>query len=434
MTQTYAEVAYDELVAADDNVRQHSDTDRDKELRQSLAESGLLEPLVVTPRDGKYLIVAGYRRYTQIGELIAGGSWTHLIPVVIREMTDDERVAAMLIENLQRVDLDPIEEATGYFKLVGMKWKQQDIAKKIGRSKAHISKRLALLALPADVQAKVRSGEVTLDAAVLLAQISDHPEVVSGLANKRYVDEFSIKQAKEDIKHQAQLAKITGALDERQIPWHKAGEVKNIDDYKKAGKVDVDKIDELLVGDGDFVVVEVSRWRDEPITLTHWSPLSERTLAERAKKVKDDKAEMRETARKERKVHAAQVDMLVETAKKMSKQVLAFLCLEFVLQHIYSNDLPELCKALGLERERDAETGKFLTSYSAWEDAKNKWLAEAEKNKLALAGTKLLLHGYNNRRSSYGEDPIRDFVKQLLDEYDWDSVLVEPEAEDAAAG
>lgn len=118
------------------------------ELAASIAEVGLLEPLVVQPDHDRYQLLAGHRRLAAVQQL----GWTE-VPAVIRPVESDglddaSRIVIQLVENLQRRDLDPFEEARGLAQLKALGWKQADIAKRIGRSPGHVSKRLALLDLP----------------------------------------------------------------------------------------------------------------------------------------------------------------------------------------------------------------------------------------------------------------------------------------------
>lgn len=162
------ELPLQSLIAAGDNPRK--DLGDLAELAISIKANGLLEPIVATPGEhGRYLIVAGHRRHAA-AELAA----LETVPVYVRVMDDQQRVAAMLVENLQRSDLSPLEEAGAFRRLVddyGMP--QRKLAETIGRSQGHISKRLALLDLPAPAQKALDSGGITIAEAVELAKVKD---------------------------------------------------------------------------------------------------------------------------------------------------------------------------------------------------------------------------------------------------------------------
>jgi ParB/RepB/Spo0J family partition protein len=161
------------LIPAEDNPRrQLGDLD---ELATSIKSVGLIEPIVATPRDlaaGTYTVVAGHRRLAAAAQ--AGLDY---LPVYVKELDDQERLAAMLVENLQRSDLQPLEEAAAFRRLIdefGMS--QRDLSTKVGRSQGHISKRLALLDLPKNVLTALDSGGITLDDARALTKLKDMPK------------------------------------------------------------------------------------------------------------------------------------------------------------------------------------------------------------------------------------------------------------------
>jgi ParB family chromosome partitioning protein len=129
-----------------------------EELAASIRERGLVQPLVVRPSAGDtYEIVAGERRWraAQLANL-------HDVPVVVRVLTDQEAVEIAIIENVQREDLNAIEEGEGYQLLMdGHGYTQEDLAKVIGKSRSHLANTLRLLRLPDSVQDLVRMGQLS---------------------------------------------------------------------------------------------------------------------------------------------------------------------------------------------------------------------------------------------------------------------------------
>ena len=129
-----------------------------EELAASIRERGLVQPLVVRPSSGDtYEIVAGERRWraAQLANL-------HDVPVIVRALSDQEAVEIAIIENVQREDLNAIEEGEGYKLLMdGHGYTQEDLAKVIGKSRSHLANTLRLLKLPDSVQDFVRSGELS---------------------------------------------------------------------------------------------------------------------------------------------------------------------------------------------------------------------------------------------------------------------------------
>ena len=120
-------------------------------LVESVRQVGILTPVTVASHgdsgDGRWVLVAGHRRVAAAEQ--AGLS---RVPAVVVDVGgDDERLVATLVENLVREDLDPIDEARGFAMLVEAGWSQGKVSRSVGRSKGHVSKRLRLLALPAEV-------------------------------------------------------------------------------------------------------------------------------------------------------------------------------------------------------------------------------------------------------------------------------------------
>src|SRR4051812_28031558 len=131
-------VEIDRLVGAADNLRRN--VGNVTELAASIRSIGVLEPLLVTPAVDGFAVVAGHRRLAA-----ARKAGLEVVPCVVREMSEVERVIAMVVENEQRSDLSPIESAEGYFRLIDMGITQKELAKKVGRSAKHVASRLALL-------------------------------------------------------------------------------------------------------------------------------------------------------------------------------------------------------------------------------------------------------------------------------------------------
>lgn len=157
-----------DLHADADNLR--GDVGDITELAESIVAVGLLQPIVTREHGGRLVVVAGHRRLAAIRKI----GWEHVDVIVRPPMRPDEVIAAMLIENGQRKDLDPIEEARGLARLAvdaGLETQQQ-IASRIGRTKMYVSNRLALLALTPEEQEQVRSGELTIGAATEKARIN----------------------------------------------------------------------------------------------------------------------------------------------------------------------------------------------------------------------------------------------------------------------
>ena len=143
-----------------DQPRRHFDVDELNDLAGSIRSKGVIQPLVVRAhpdKTGEYEIVAGERRWraSQLAQL-------HELPIVVREFSDLDVLEIAIIENIQRADLNPIEEAIGYRQLMDkFGHTQEQMAEALGKSRPHIANILRLLALPKDVQALVINGSLS---------------------------------------------------------------------------------------------------------------------------------------------------------------------------------------------------------------------------------------------------------------------------------
>lgn len=159
------------------------------ELTDSIKQNGILQPLLVRKKDTYYEIVAGERRYQ--AALAAGLTE---VPVVIRDISDDDVFKLALIENLQRSDLTPLEEARGYKQLIKEKGlTQEELAKILSKSRSAITNTIRLLDLPAEVQELVDEGKLSAGhARAILAVPSEEGRVK--LAQKVVDERLSVRQ------------------------------------------------------------------------------------------------------------------------------------------------------------------------------------------------------------------------------------------------
>jgi ParB family transcriptional regulator, chromosome partitioning protein len=159
-----------------------------EDLSRSIREKGLLQPLVVRQRDdGEYEIVAGERRWRA-----SQRAGLHELPVLIRELSDGETLEIALIENIQRSDLNPLEEARAYDQLLEQfSYTQQQLADSVGKSRSHIANTIRLLNLPDSVRAYIEEGKLTAGHARTLVA-TDSP---ADLANKIISLGLSVREA-----------------------------------------------------------------------------------------------------------------------------------------------------------------------------------------------------------------------------------------------
>ena len=158
--------------------RKEFDSEALSELADSIAQHGVLQPLLLRPMlSGGYRIVAGERRWR--AARMAGLSE---VPAVVREMTDTEEMLFALIENLQREDLTPLEEAKGYRTLIESQgFTQEEVSKAVGKSRPTVTNALRLLNLPEEVQEMLESGAISAGHARALLRFRDPESLAVGV-------------------------------------------------------------------------------------------------------------------------------------------------------------------------------------------------------------------------------------------------------------
>lgn len=194
---------------APDNLRRELGRGQEwKEFVQSVRESGIVTPLLVRPHEeGHYEIVAGHRRFRAAMECDMA-----TVPCEIRDMDDVERFQVMLVENLQREGLDPVEEASGYFRLVESGMTQADLASKVGRSRKLVASRLRLLELPARALALLKAGKIDLADAEMLLPISDRHDLVEHLLDEGRISQWAVEQVQREDRDTRRRADTLEAL------------------------------------------------------------------------------------------------------------------------------------------------------------------------------------------------------------------------------
>ena len=165
--------------------RQNFKEEKLEELANSIRKNGVIQPIAVRPNKsdkGKFEIVAGERRW-----LAAQRAGLHEIPVTILDLSDVESLEVAIVENIQRDDLNPIEEARGYKRLnEEFKYDHESISKLMSRSRSHISNTLRLLTLPSDVIAMLEEGTLTSGQARPLIGISNASSIAEEIVSKNY--------------------------------------------------------------------------------------------------------------------------------------------------------------------------------------------------------------------------------------------------------
>ena len=163
------------------------DAEEMKNLTASIAEKGVLQPVLVRPTGApdSYEIIAGERRWRA-----AQAAKLHEIPVIVRALSDAESLEIAIIENVQRADLNAIEEAAAYHELMGkFQYTQEQVSEVVGKSRSHVANMMRLLKLPDSVKALIAEGKLTAGHARTLIGVSDPEararEIVAGALNVR---------------------------------------------------------------------------------------------------------------------------------------------------------------------------------------------------------------------------------------------------------
>ncbi|CQR45808.1 Chromosome-partitioning protein Spo0J [Paraliobacillus sp. PM-2] len=226
------------------------------ELKESILEYGILQPLIVRESIKGYEIVAGERRYRAAKE--AG---LEKIPVIIKELTDQKMMELALLENLQREDLTPIEEAQAYSNLMEeFKMTQGELAQRLGKSRPHIANLIRLLSLPAPISALINNGELSMGHGRALLGLKDKNKL-QPLVNKIKNENLNVRQLEQLItklnnKAPEQKKKVKEKKDvflterENLLRTHLGTSVK-IQKGKRKGKIEIeffsdDDLDRIL--------------------------------------------------------------------------------------------------------------------------------------------------------------------------------------------
>jgi ParB family transcriptional regulator, chromosome partitioning protein len=195
--------------------------DQLRELESSIRENGLLQPLVVrpasaaAPEGAEWELVAGERRWRAVRRL----GWVE-VPVLIREIDDRTLLILAIVENVQRADLSPMEEALAYKRLMSeFGFTQQDVAASVGRERSTVANLLRLLQLPGSVQRMVAQGTLSMGHARAILGLSDERRM-SDLARRAVEEGLSVRTVEEEVRRSRAVA----GLDGRKVAAGRAGQ------------------------------------------------------------------------------------------------------------------------------------------------------------------------------------------------------------------
>ena len=187
--------------------RLYFDEEALQELSDSIKEHGVFQPIIVKKSIKGYEIIAGERRVKASKK--AG---LETIPAIIRDFTDEEMMQIALLENLQREDLSAIEEAKAYYDIIhSLNITQDELAKRVGKSRSHITNMIGLLRLPLSVKNLINNKKITMGHARVLSKLENN-EQIEALANKVIQEDLSVRELEEltsntDYKKSAPVVK-----------------------------------------------------------------------------------------------------------------------------------------------------------------------------------------------------------------------------------
>ena len=228
--------------------RKTFDEDSLKELSNSIKEHGVFQPIIAKKSIKGYEIIAGERRVK--ASIMAG---LETIPAIIRDFTDQDMMEIALLENLQRENLNALEEAMAYKKLLDeLSLTQEALAKRLGKSRSHITNMIGLLNLPEEVKDYITEGKITMGHARVLSKIDD-PIKVKELAEKIIKEGLSVR----DIEALSQSSTITKRNVQTRRTKKDYGEYKVVEEglSEKLGtktKIKNNKIEIQFVNDNDL--------------------------------------------------------------------------------------------------------------------------------------------------------------------------------------
>ena len=243
------ELDIEKIYSRHDQPRKEFDEESLFELKESIEEFGIIQPIIVRKVDSEYEIVAGERRYR--ASLLAN---LKKVPVRIIDATDKEIMEMSVIENIQREDLNPYEEATAYEELLRTyNYTQEELAKRLGKSRSYIANTIRLLKLDPKILEYLKQGDITSTQARTLLSIQDEKERFKML-EKLLQNKSSVREVEKKTTNKRPKDIYKVEIEERLVDFF--GTKVNLKPKKKGGKIeilymsneDLDRILEILGG------------------------------------------------------------------------------------------------------------------------------------------------------------------------------------------
>ena len=216
-----------------------------EELKQSIIQHGILQPIIVKKSIKGYEIVVGERRFRAAKE--AG---LNKVPVVVRDFTSSEMMELAVLENLQREDLTPIEEAAAYQTLLDkLEVTQEELAKRLGKSRPHITNHIRLLSLPRQIQELITQGTISMGHGRALLGLKDK-DLLNSLVEKTLKEELNVRQLEQYIQQlnesvpretkKTPVKKEVFIQEQETILRERFGTTVTISQRKKKGKIEIE--------------------------------------------------------------------------------------------------------------------------------------------------------------------------------------------------
>ena len=204
--ESLIEIPVDQIEANPHQPRKAFDFKSLGELAASIRASGVIQPVIVRRHADGYQLIAGERRWRA-----ARQAGLERIPALVRDATDAQSLELALIENLLREDLNPMDEAEAYQKLLAQfSWTQEELAQRIGKDRSSIANCLRLLKLPAEIQADLRGGRLTMGHARALLALGTDAEQLR-LRDEILAHDWSVRATEDSVRAAEELARKRGA-------------------------------------------------------------------------------------------------------------------------------------------------------------------------------------------------------------------------------
>jgi ParB family transcriptional regulator, chromosome partitioning protein len=223
--------------------RKTFDTDSIEELKESILEFGIIQPIIVRKSIKGYEIVVGERRFRAAKE--AGLTE---IPAIVKELTDEKMMELALLENLQREDLTPIEEGQAYANLMKeLNITQEELSKRLGKSRSHIANMVRLLGLPDQIIAYINNGELSMGHGRALLGLKDKDnliplvkKILNEKLNVRQVEKLIIALNEKPVKKKAKPKKDIFLQERESVLRDRLGTAVTIQRGKRKGKIEIE--------------------------------------------------------------------------------------------------------------------------------------------------------------------------------------------------